>query len=210
MRKAKRKNAQTNRSDARAEFRDLELHRWRFFLRPEETTSGADASALPDGFVDALNDAGAWLGWSEGALLRPDLHAAPADFSQRLVVAPADRMARTRRHAPHPGGAHAAGRLLPATGRGNRRRAPDAPAPCRTPSPPSTQANSGYLGDAECWCLMRTDGRPRRTRAPRGNPAARAAPRRLPRPSPRRADYSPSTPTRSPPASSTPPRKRSR
>jgi hypothetical protein len=157
MRKAKRKNTQTNRSDTRAKFRDLELHRWRFFLRPEETTSGADASALPDGFVNALNDAGAWLGWSEGALLRPDLHAAPADFSQRLVVAPAaewrehNGMLRTLE----------ARTLLDACylqmGVAMEGALQSLPAPDAFPT---IAASVDYLGDAECWCLMRTDGDP--------------------------------------------------
>jgi hypothetical protein len=158
MRKAKRKNAQTNRSDTRAKFRDLELHRWRFFLRPEETTSGADASALPDGFVDALNDAGAWLGWSEGALLRPDLHAAPADFSQRLVVAPA---AEWREHN---------GMLRTLEARtlldacylqlgAAKKGALQTPHALQN-ALPALPAGEGYLGDAECWCLMRTDGEP--------------------------------------------------
>jgi len=158
MKKAQRQNAQTNRSDARAEFRDLELHRWRFFLRPDETTSGANASALPDGFVDALNAAGAWLGWSEGALLRPDLHAAPADFSQRLVVAPAAEWrehngtlrtleARTLLDACYLQlGAAIEGALDP-----------DCPRALQD-ALPALPAGEGYLGDAECWCLMLAAG----------------------------------------------------
>ena len=170
MRKAKRKNAQTNRSDTRAKFRDLELHRWRFFLRPDETTSGADASALPDGFVDALNDAGAWLGWSEGALLRPDLHAAPADFSQRLVVAPAAEWrehngtlrtleARTLLDACY---------LQLGAAKEGALQTPHA----LQDALPALPAGEGYLGDAECWCLMRADGEP-------DEPALREAIRRL-------------------------------
>ena len=170
MEKAKRQNAQTNRSDARVEFRDLELHRWRFFLRPDETTSGADASALPDGFVDALNAAGAWLGWSEGALLRPDLHAAPADFSQRLVVAPAAEWrehngmlrtleARTLLDACY---------LQLGAAKEGALQTPHA----LQDALPALPAGEGYLGDAECWCLMRADGEP-------DEPALREAIRRL-------------------------------
>jgi hypothetical protein len=172
MKKAKRQNAQTNRSDTRAKFRDLELHRWRFFLRPDETTSGADASALPDGFVDALNDAGAWLGWSEGALLRPDLHAAPADFSQRLVVEQATEWrehdgilrtleARTLLDACYLQlGAAIKGALDPDCPRAlqNAFRALD--------------AGKQLLGVAECWCLMLAAGDP-------DEPALREAIRRL-------------------------------
>ena len=158
MKKAQRQNAQTNRSDARAEFRDLELHRWRFFLRPDETTSGANASALPDGFVDALNAAGAWLGWSEGALLRPDLHAAPADFSQRLVVAPAAEWrehngtlrtleARTLLDACYLQlGAAIEGALDP-----------DCPRALQDAFP-ALDAGKQLLGVAECWCLMLAAG----------------------------------------------------
>jgi len=170
MRKAKRKNAQTNRSDTCAKFRDLELHRWRFFLRTDETTSGADASALPDGFVDALNAAGAWLGWSEGALLRPDLHAAPADFSQRLVVAPAAEWrehngmlrtleARTLLDACY---------LQLGAAKKGALQTPHA----LQDALPALPAGEGYLGDAECWCLMRADGEP-------DEPALREAIRRL-------------------------------
>jgi hypothetical protein len=157
MRKAKRKNAQTNRSDTRAKFRDLELHRWRFFLRPEETTSGADASALPDGFVDALNDAGAWLGWS-GTLQRADRHPTPADFSQRLVVEQATEWrehdgilrtleARTLLDACYLQlGAAIKGALDPDCPRAlqNAFRALD--------------AGKQLLGVAECWCLMLAAG----------------------------------------------------
>jgi len=170
MKKAKRQNAQTNRSDASVEFCDLERHQWRFFLRPEETTSGADASALPDGFVDALNDAGAWLGWSEGALLRPDLHAAPADFSQRLVVAPAAEWrehngmlrtleARTLLDACY---------LQLGAAKKGALQTPHA----LQDALPALPAGEGYLGDAECWCLMRADGEP-------DEPALREAIRRL-------------------------------
>jgi hypothetical protein len=160
MRKAKRKNAQTNRSDTRAKFRDLELHRWRFFLRPDETTSGANASALPDGFVDALNAAGAWLGWSEGALLRPDLHAAPADFSQRLIVAPAAEWrehngtlrtleARTLLDACYLQlGAAIEGALNP-----------DCPRALQDAFH-ALDAGKQLLGIAECWCLMLAAGDP--------------------------------------------------
>ena len=170
MRKAKRKNAQTNRSDASVEFHDLELHRWRFFLRPDETTSGADASALPDGFVDALNAAGARLGWSEGALLRPDLHAAPADFSQRLVVEQATEWrehdgilrtleARTLLDACY---------LQLGAAKEGALQTPHA----LQDALPALPAGEGYLGDAECWCLMRADGEP-------DEPALREAIRRL-------------------------------
>jgi hypothetical protein len=102
MKKAKRQNAQTNRSDARAEFRDLELHRWRFFLRPDETTSGANASALPDGFVDALNAAGRGSAGRRVRSCALTCTLTPADFSQRLVVDAPRRMARTRRDTPYP------------------------------------------------------------------------------------------------------------
>ena len=157
MRKAKRKNAQTNRSDTRAKFRDLELHRWRFFLRPEETTSGADASALPDGFVDALNAAGAWLGWS-GTLQRADRHPTPADFSQRLVVEQATEWrehdgilrtleARTLLDACY---------LQLGAAKEGALQTPHALQDAFPAIPPG----EGYLGDAECWCLMLAEGDP--------------------------------------------------
>jgi hypothetical protein len=169
MKRAKRQNAQTNRSDARAEFRDLELHRWRFFLRPDETTSGADASALPDGFVDALNAAGAWLGWS-GTLQRADRHPTPADFSQRLVVEQATEWrehdgilrtleARTLLDACY---------LQLGAAKEGALQTPHA----LQDALPALPAGEGYLGDAECWCLMRADGEP-------DEPALREAIRRL-------------------------------
>jgi hypothetical protein len=157
MKRAKRQNAQTNRSDARAEFRDLELHRWRFFLRPDETTSGADASALPDGFVDALNAAGAWLGWS-GTLQRADRHPTPADFSQRLVVEQATEWrehdgilrtleARTLLDACYLQlGAAIEGALDP-----------DCPRALQDAFP-ALDAGKQLLGVAECWCLMLAAG----------------------------------------------------
>jgi hypothetical protein len=124
MRRAKRQNAQTNPSDASVEFRDLERHRWHFFLHSPAATNGANDATLPEGFGNALNAAGAWLGW-QGTLLRHDRRPTPADYSQRLVVEQATELARTRRDTPHPGGAHAAGRLLPADGCGDGRRAPE-------------------------------------------------------------------------------------
>ena len=156
MKKAKRQNAQTNRSDASVEFCDLERHQWRFFLRSSAATSGANNAALPEGFVNALNDSGAWLGWS-GTLLCPDLHAAPADFSQRLVVEQAtewrehDGILRTLE----------ARTLLDAcylqVGVAMEGALQSLPA---HDAFPAIAASVGYLGDAECWCLMRTDGEP--------------------------------------------------
>ena len=160
MRKAKRRNAQSQPTAARAEFRDLERYRWLFFLRPYAPSDGAPAYTLPDGFVDALNAAGAWLGWSEGALLRPDLHTAPADFSQRLVVAPAAEWrehngtlrtleARTLLDACYLQlGAAIEGAL-----------APDSPRALQNAFP-AVDAGEQLLGVAECWCLMLAAGDP--------------------------------------------------
>lgn len=160
MSKAKRRNAQSQPTAARAEFRDLERYRWLFFLRPYAPSDGAPASTLPGGFVDALNAAGAWLGWSEGALLRPDLHAAPADFSQRLVVAPAAEWrehngtlrtleARTLLDACYLQlGAAIEGALDP----NSPRALQDAF--------PALDAGEQLLGVAECWCLMLAAGDP--------------------------------------------------
>jgi len=170
MKKAKRQNAQTNRSDTRAKFRDLELHRWRFFLRPDETTSGANASALPDGFVDALNAAGQWLGYPNGALLRHDICLDASHLSRRLVKDDAARWreydgtlrtleARTLLDACYLQlGAAIEGAL----------QTPHA----LQDALPALPAGEGYLGDAECWCLMRADGEP-------DEPALREAIRRL-------------------------------
>jgi hypothetical protein len=160
MKKAKRQNAQTNRSDASVEFRDLELHRWRFFLRPDETTSGANASALPDGFVDALNAAGQWLGYPNGALLRHDICLDASHLSQRLVEDDAARWreydgtlrtleARTLLDACYLQlGAAIEGALRP--------RLPPRPAGRL----PALDAGKQLLGIAECWCLMLAAGDP--------------------------------------------------
>jgi hypothetical protein len=158
MKKAKRPNAQTNRSDARAEFRDLELHRWRFFLRPDETTSGANASALPDGFVDALNAAGQWLGYPNGALLRHDICLDASHLSRRLVEDDAARWreydgtlrtleARTLLDACYLQlGAAIEGALDP-----------DCPRALQDAFP-ALDAGKQLLGVAECWCLMLAAG----------------------------------------------------
>jgi DnaJ-domain-containing protein 1 len=169
MKKAKRQNAQTNRSDARAEFRDLERHQWRFFLRSSAATSGANNAALPEGFVNALNAAGAWLGWS-GTLQRADRHPTPADFSQRLVVEQATEWrehdgilrtleARTLLDACY---------LQLGAAKEGALQTPHA----LQDALPALPAGEGYLGDAECWCLMRADGEP-------DEPALREAIRRL-------------------------------
>jgi hypothetical protein len=169
MKKAKRQNAQTNRSDASVEFCDLERHQWRFFLRSSAATSGANNAALPEGFVNALNAAGAWLGWS-GTLQRADRHPTPADFSQRLVVEQATEWrehdgilrtleARTLLDACYLQLGAAKEGALP-----NPHALQDAL--------PALPAGEGYLGDAECWCLMRADGEP-------DEPALREAIRRL-------------------------------
>ena len=158
MKKAKRQNAQTNRSDARVEFRDLELHRWRFFLRPDETTSGANASALPDGFVDALNAAGQWLGYPNGALLRHDICLDASHLSRRLVKDDAARWreydgtlrtleARTLLDACYLQlGAAIKGALDP-----------DCPRALQDAFP-ALDAGKQLLGVAECWCLMLAAG----------------------------------------------------
>jgi hypothetical protein len=172
MKKAKRQNAQTNRSDASAEFCDLELHRWRFFLRPDETTSGANASALPDGFVDALNAAGQWLGYPNGALLRHDICLDASHLSQRLVEDDAARWreydgtlrtleARTLLDACYLQlGAAIEGALDP-----------DCPRALQDAFP-ALDAGEQLLGVAECWCLMLAAGDP-------DEPALREAIRRL-------------------------------
>ena len=155
MKKAKRQNAQTNRSDARAEFRDLERHQWRFFLRSSAATSGANNAALPEGFVNALNAAGAWLGWS-GTLQRADRHPTPADFSQRLVVEQATEWrehdgilrtleARTLLDACY---------LQLGAAKEGALQTPHA----LQDALPALPAGEGYLGDAECWCLMLAAG----------------------------------------------------
>jgi DnaJ-domain-containing protein 1 len=169
MKKAKRQNAQTNRSDASVEFCDLERHQWRFFLRSSAAPSGANNAALPEGFVNALNAAGAWLGWS-GTLQRADRHPTPADFSQRLVVEQAtewrehDGILRTLE----------ARTLLDACylqlGAAKEGALPTPHA--LQDALPALPAGEGYLGDAECWCLMRADGEP-------DEPALREAIRRL-------------------------------
>jgi len=160
MRKAMRRNAMSQTTAARAEFRDLELHRWRFFLRPDETTSGANASALPDGFVDALNAAGAWLGWSEGALLRHDICLGASHLSQRLVKDDAARWrehkgtlrtleARTLLDACYLQlGVAIEGALDPDSLRALRNAFP------------AVDAGEQLLGVAECWCLMLAEGEP--------------------------------------------------
>jgi hypothetical protein len=169
MKKAKRQNAQTNRSDASVEFCDLELHRWRFFLRPDETTSGANASALPDGFVDALNAAGQWLGYPNGALLRHDICLDASHLSRRLVE---DDAARWREYDGTLRTLEAR-TLLDACylqmGVAMKGALQSLPAPDAFPA---IAASVGYLGDAECWCLMRADGEP-------DEPALREAIRRL-------------------------------
>jgi len=169
MKKAKRQNAQTNRSDASVEFCDLERHQWRFFLRSSAATSGANNAALPEGFVNALNAAGAWLGWS-GTLQRADRHPTPADFSQRLVVEQATEWrehdgilrtleARTLLDACY---------LQLGAAKEGALQTPHA----LQDALPALPAGEGYLGDAECWCLMRADGEP-------DEPALREAIRRL-------------------------------
>jgi DnaJ-domain-containing protein 1 len=165
MRRAKRQNAQTNPSDASVEFCDLERHQWRFFLRSSAATSGANNAALPEGFVNALNAAGAWLGWS-GTLQRADRHPTPADFSQRLVVEQATEWrehdgilrtleARTLLDACY---------LQLGAAKEGALQTPHA----LQDALPALPTGEGYLGDAECWCLMRTDGEP-------DEPALRAA-----------------------------------
>ena len=160
MRKANRRNAQSQPTAARTEFRDLERYRWHFFLRPYAPPNGAYAYTLPDSFVDALNAAGAWLGWSEGALLRPDLHAASAELSQRLVVAPATEWrehdgtlrtleARTLLDACYLQlGAAIEGALDPNSPRALR------------DAFPAIDAGEHHLGVAEGWCLMLAEGEP--------------------------------------------------
>jgi hypothetical protein len=156
MRRAKRQNAQTNPSDASVEFRDLERHRWHFFLRSSAAANSANDATLPEGFGNALNAAGAWLGW-QGTLLRHDRRPTPADYSQRLVVEQAtewrehDGILRTLE----------ARTLLDACylqmGVAMEGALQSLPAPDAFPAiAPSVD----YLGDAECWCLMRTDGEP--------------------------------------------------
>ena len=165
MRRAKRQNAQTNPSDASVEFCYLERHQWRFFLRSSAATSGANNAALPEGFVNALNAAGAWLGWS-GTLQRADRHPTPADFSQRLVVEQATEWrehdgilrtleARTLLDACY---------LQLGAAKEGALQTPHA----LQDALPALPAGEGYLGDAECWCLMRADGEP-------DEPALRAA-----------------------------------
>ena len=155
MKKAKRQNAQTNRSDASVEFCDLERHQWRFFLRSSAATSGANNAALPEGFVNALNAAGAWLGWS-GTLQRADRHPTPADFSQRLVVEQATEWrehdgilrtleARTLLDACY---------LQLGAAKEGALQTPHA----LQDALPALPAGEGYLGDAECWCLMLAAG----------------------------------------------------
>jgi hypothetical protein len=156
MRRAKRQNAQTNPSDASVEFRDLERHRWHFFLRSSAAANSANDATLPEGFGNALNAAGAWLGW-QGTLLRHDRRSTPADYSQRLVVEQAtewrehDGILRTLE----------ARTLLDTcylqVGVAMEGALQSLPAPDAFPA---IAASVDYLGDAECWCLMRTDGEP--------------------------------------------------
>jgi len=156
MRRAKRQNAQTNPSDASVEFRDLERHRWHFFLRSSAAANSANDATLPEGFGNALNAAGAWLGW-QGTLLRHDRRPTPADYSQRLVVEQAtewrehDGILRTLE----------ARTLLDAcylqVGVAMEGALQSLPA---HDAFPAIAASVDYLGDAECWCLMRTDGDP--------------------------------------------------
>jgi len=147
----------------------LERHQWRFFLRSSAATSGANNAALPEGFVNALNAAGAWLGWS-GTLQRADRHPTPADFSQRLVVEQATEWrehdgilrtleARTLLDACY---------LQLGAAKEGALQTPHA----LQDALPALPAGEGYLGDAECWCLMRADGEP-------DEPALREAIRRL-------------------------------
>jgi DnaJ-domain-containing protein 1 len=156
MRRAKRQNAQTNPSDASVEFRDWERHRWHFFLHSQAATNGANDAALPEGFGNALNAAGAWLGW-QGTLLRHDRRPTPADYSQRLVVEQAtewrehDGILRTLE----------ARTLLDACylQMGVAMEGALQSLPVHDAFP-AIAASVDYLGDAECWCLMRTDGEP--------------------------------------------------
>jgi hypothetical protein len=156
MRRAKRQNAQTNPSDASVEFRDLERHRWHFFLRSSAAANSANDATLPEGFGNALNAAGAWLGW-QGTLLRHDRRPTPADYSQRLVV---EQATNWREH----GGilrTLEARTLLDTCylqmGVAMEGALQSLPA---HDAFPAIAASVGYLGDAECWCLMRTDGEP--------------------------------------------------
>jgi DnaJ-domain-containing protein 1 len=157
MRRAKRQNAQTNRSDASVEFRDLERHRWHFFLRSSAAANGANDATLPEGFGNALNAAGAWLGW-QGTLLRHDRRPTPADYSQRLVVEQATEWrehggilrtleARTLLDACYLQlGAAIEGALDP-----------DCPRALQDAFP-ALDAGEQLLGVAECWCLMLAAG----------------------------------------------------
>jgi hypothetical protein len=119
--------------------------------------------------VNALNAAGAWLGWS-GTLQRADRHPTPADFSQRLVVEQATEWrehdgilrtleARTLLDACY---------LQLGAAKEGALQTPHA----LQDALPALPAGEGYLGDAECWCLMRADGEP-------DEPALREAIRRL-------------------------------
>jgi hypothetical protein len=134
----------------------LERHRWHFFLRSSAAANSANDATLPEGFGNALNAAGAWLGWQE-TLLRHDRRPTPADYSQRLVVEQAtewrehDGILRTLE----------ARTLLDACylqmGVAMEGALQSLPAPDAFPA---IAASVDYLGDAECWCLMRTDGDP--------------------------------------------------
>jgi hypothetical protein len=167
MRRAKRQNAQTNPSDASVEFRDLERHRWHFFLRSSAAANSANDATLPEGFGNALNAAGAWLGW-QGTLLRHDRRPTPADYSQRLVVEQATNWrehdgilrtleARTLLDACYLQlGAAIEGAL-----------APDCPRALQDAFR-ALDAGKQLLGVAECWCLMLAAGEP-------DEPALRAA-----------------------------------
>jgi hypothetical protein len=134
----------------------LERHRWHFFLRSSAAANSANDATLPEGFGNALNAAGAWLGW-QGTLLRHDRRPTPADYSQRLVVEQAtkwrehDGILRTLE----------ARTLLDACylqmGVAMEGALQSLPAPDAFPA---IAASVDYLGDAECWCLMRTDGDP--------------------------------------------------
>jgi hypothetical protein len=105
--------------------------------------------------VNALNAAGAWLGWS-GTLQRADRHPTPADFSQRLVVEQATKWrehdgilrtleARTLLDACY---------LQLGAAKEGALQTPHA----LQDALPALPAGEGYLGDAECWCLMRAAG----------------------------------------------------
>jgi hypothetical protein len=155
--KSERQNAQTNRSDASVEFRDLERHRWHFFLRSSAAANSANDAALPEGFGKALNAAGAWLDWQE-TLLRHDRRPTPADYSQRLVVEQATEWrehdgilrtleARTLLDACY---------LQLGAAKKGVLQTPHA----LQDAFPALDAGKQLLGVAECWCLMLAAGDP--------------------------------------------------